>query len=202
MSSPPPDHVPGVAHLGPMVAQFDERADAMLERLRGRRVPDVVFRTASHLGDFSLIWHVIGLLRACFGGRRARRQAIALSLLLGAESLIVNQGVKRLVRRERPTTHGDERLTVRRPTTSSFPSGHASSATFAASVLCRWDRAPWCALWRLLALIVATSRGYVRIHHASDVVGGAVVGLLFARLARRLVTAMECSHARRGSSRP
>lgn len=198
MNTAPHNPIPGVTHLGPVVARFDEQADAVLERLRGRRVPDVVFRTASHLGDFSMIWHLIGLLRACRGGRHARRQAIVLSLLLGAESLIVNQGVKRLVRRQRPTVNGDERLSVRRPTTSSFPSGHASSATFASSVLCRWDRGPWCALWRLVALIVATSRGYVRIHHASDVVGGALVGVSLARMARPIVRALECSGGKRG----
>lgn len=197
MSPTPHDPAPGIAHLGPAVARFDERADAVLERLRGRRAPDVVFRTASHLGDFSVIWHLIGLGRALVGGRRARRQAVVLSLLLGAESLIVNQGVKRLVRRQRPTVDGDARLSVRRPTTSSFPSGHASSAAFASTVLCRWDRGPWSVLWRLVAVIVATSRGYVRIHHASDVVGGAVVGVLMARMARPLVRTLECSGAKR-----
>jgi membrane-associated phospholipid phosphatase len=34
-----------------------------------------------------------------------------------------------------------------------------------------------------MALVVAISRAWVRIHHPSDVVGGAVVGLLLALLA-------------------
>jgi membrane-associated phospholipid phosphatase len=38
-------------------------------------------------------------------------------------------------------------------------------------------------LWFGLAGIVATSRPYVRIHHASDIVGGAVTGLALGRLA-------------------
>ena len=33
---------------------------------------------------------------------------------------------------------------------------------------------------------VATSRAYVRIHHASDIVAGAAVGLALAAVARRL----------------
>ncbi len=192
------DPVPGEGHLGPLVARFDQRADAVLEPLRGRRLPDLLFRTASHVGDFSLIWHVVGLVRGILGGRTERRQAVALSVLLGAESLLVNQGIKRLFRRQRPTTAGDDRLAVRRPRTSSFPSGHASSAAFAASVLCRWDRGPLCLLWRTLAMVVATSRGYVRIHHASDVVGGVVVGAALARAARPLLSAVECIDQRRG----
>lgn len=167
-------------------------ADAQLERLRGRRLPDRVFRTASHVGDFSLIWHGLGLVRGALGGRRERRQALILSLLLGAESLVVNQGVKRLFRRQRPTVAGDDRLGVRRPRTSSFPSGHASSAAFASSLLCWWSSGRQCGLWRAIAVIVGTSRAYVRIHHASDVVGGAVLGLALARVAR-LALPRECN---------
>lgn len=195
--TPADTDVPGVGHLGPRVARLDAAADAALERLRGHRLPDMVFATASRVGDFSLVWHAIGLLRAVTGGRRGRRQAVTLSLLLGAESLLVNQGVKRLFRRQRPTVAGDARLEVRQPSTSSFPSGHASSATFASSLLCRWDGRPWCLLWRTVAVVVATSRGYVRIHHASDVVGGALVGALLARVARRVIPGVECTRTPR-----
>jgi undecaprenyl-diphosphatase len=66
--------------------------------------------------------------------------------LIGAESLVVNQGVKRLFKRTRPTTDGEDGLKVRRPMTSSFPSGHSSAAAFAATMLSTWDgkRTWWC----------------------------------------------------------
>ena len=104
--------------------------------------------------------------------------------LIGLESLVVNQGVKRLFRRTRPTTAGDDRLAVRRPRTSSFPSGHASSATFAAALLAPRTRQPVTALVYLAAVTVATSRAYVRIHHASDVVAGVITGGLLAATTR------------------
>ncbi len=53
----------------------------------------------------------------------------------------MNQGIKRLFDRERPTETGDERYEVRRPSTSSFPSGHASAAAFNATVLTGLDGA-------------------------------------------------------------
>src|SRR5690606_12064169 len=140
----------------------------------GNPVTDRIFTTASHLGDFSLIWQVIGISRGLAKGRAD--QAVVLALLLGVESLVVNQGVKRLFRRERPTQTGDDRLPVRRPKTSSFPSGHASSAAFAAVVLSGWDGRRLGAVWFQIALIVGISRAYVRIHHGSDVVAGAAVG--------------------------
>ena len=89
--------------------------------------------------------------------------------------------------RRRPTTTGDDRLPVRRPSTSSFPSGHASSAVFAATVLTGWDRRAVIPLWWMIAAIVGTSRAYVRIHHASDVVAGALVGWVLGMIGRRIV---------------
>ena len=181
--------VPGQGQFGPVVDAFDARVDALLELLRGHPVADRLFTTASHVGDFSLIWHVIGITRGLVKGRPD--QVIVLAALLGAESLFVNQGVKRLFRRERPTTTGDERLAVRRPHTSSFPSGHASSAAFAAMMLSGWDGPRVGIVWWKLAAVIGISRAYVRIHHGSDVVAGALVGSLLGlagrRLARRLL---------------
>ncbi|MEL6892803.1 MAG: phosphatase PAP2 family protein [Actinomycetota bacterium] len=181
---------PGQGQLGPLVEAFDTRCDELLEQLRGNPIADRLFTTASHVGDFSLVWHAIGIVRGLTRGRPD--QIVALAVSLGVESLVVNQGVKRLFRRQRPTSSGDERLQVRTPTTSSFPSGHASSATFAATLLSRWDAGrpglvPWGSVWWAVAAVVGISRAYVRIHHASDVVGGAVVGRLLGLVAWRAV---------------
>ncbi len=176
--------VPGQGHLGPQVDAFDEWVDDALELLRGNPIADRVFSTASHVGDFSLIWHGIAITRAIVKGRPD--QVVVLAVMLGAESLLVNQGVKRLFRRERPTTTGDDRLQVRKPKTSSFPSGHASSAAFAAMILSGWDGPKLGMLWWKVAAIVGISRAYVRIHHGSDVVAGAVVGTLLGLAGRRI----------------
>jgi undecaprenyl-diphosphatase len=176
--------VPGQGRFGPQVDEFDARVDALLERLRGHPLPDRVFTTASHVGDFSLIWHAGGLARSVVTGRPD--QFVVLAVMLGVESLVVNQGVKRLFRRERPTTMGDDRLRVRTPRTSSFPSGHASSAAFAAMVLSGWDGPRMGMFWWKLAAIVGISRAYVRIHHGSDVVAGALLGSLLGLVGRRI----------------
>lgn len=176
--------VPGQGQFGPQVDAFDDRVDELLERLRGNPLADRVFTTATHLGDFSLIWHGIGLARGIVKGRPDH--VVLLAVMLGAESLIVNQGVKRLFRRERPTQTGDDRLRVRRPKTSSFPSGHASSAAFAAMVLSGWDGPRAGLIWWKIAAIVGVSRAYVRIHHGSDVVAGALVGSLLGLIGRRI----------------
>jgi undecaprenyl-diphosphatase len=172
--------------FGPAIERFDRWADAQLERLRGNRLADTVFATATALGDFSLIWHLSNLARGLTGGRRTA-QVPALALAIGAESLLVNQGLKRLFGRQRPTVDGDPRFPVRRPLTSSFPSGHASAAAFSATLLTGWDGRRSAPLWWGLAAVVATSRAYVRIHHASDVVAGMATGAALGLVARRVV---------------
>ena len=161
---------------------FDTAGDRILEPLRANPITKTVFGIASTVGDFSIVWHAIGLLRA-IGSLARFQEALTLSIALGIESLIVNQGIKRIFRRERPTTSGDDRFDVRTPSTSSFPSGHASSATFAAIILTSFTGMPIALLWCVIALIVALSRVVVRIHHLSDIVGGIVTGAVLGAIA-------------------
>jgi undecaprenyl-diphosphatase len=162
------------APFGPAVAAFDAAVDRWLDRRRGTPVVDRVMYTASAVGDWSLIWHAIGVVAAVARPATARR-SVRLSAVLGAESLIVNQGVKRLFRRVRPSNERDHPHGLRTPSTSSFPSGHASSAFCAAVVLS--DAHPAAApVWFALATVIAVSRPYVGIHHASDTVAGAAIG--------------------------
>jgi membrane-associated phospholipid phosphatase len=171
------------------VDSFDQWADEQLERLRGNAVTDAVFTTASHLGEFSGIWHLIGIGRAIIDPSVVR-QSVAMSALIGAESLIVNQGLKRLFRRTRPTESGDPRFHVRRPLTSSFPSGHASAAFFSAAILTTATGRSLAPVWYSTAAIVAVSRAYVRIHHPSDIIGGAAVGVVLGIAGSRVFSSL------------
>ena len=160
---------------------FDDRVDRAYQPLRNFAALNAVMVAASTLGDWSLIWHITNAARGVVTSEF--RQIILLSCLLGVESLIVNQGLKRLFRRQRPTEHGAEGLTVRKPRTSSFPSGHASAAAFFAVLLSAMTGGWWIALWVALATTVTLSRFHVRIHHATDVIAGAVVGTSLAGVA-------------------
>jgi undecaprenyl-diphosphatase len=106
------------------------------------------------------------------------------SAVLGIESALVNGAIKSVFRRRRPPWATDRPHRLRRPRTSSFPSGHASAAFTAAGVLA--DDDPLWPLYYALAVVVASSRVYVKTHHASDVVAGALLGAVLARVARRL----------------
>jgi undecaprenyl-diphosphatase len=87
------------------------------------------------------------------------------------------------VRPERPETDEPLPFGMRIPITSSFPSGHATAAFTAATILARTGGGD--PLWYALATVVAGSRVYVKMHHSSDVVAGALVGLALGRAVRR-----------------
>jgi undecaprenyl-diphosphatase len=164
------------------VDALDDRIDGWWDALRGRPLVDRVFYTASEAADFSLLWHTAGVAQALL--RNDPRVAITLSAALGVESALVNGPIKSMFRRRRPIHETERPHQLRQPKTSSFPSGHASAAMVAATLLSRRGGAP---AWYALAGIVATSRVHVRIHHASDVAGGLVVGAALGAVARRVV---------------
>jgi undecaprenyl-diphosphatase len=88
--------------------------------------------------------------------------------------------------RERPTQEEQRPHNLRQPLTSSFPSGHASAAFMAASLLS--ERSKVKPLWFGAALVVSLSRIHVKIHHASDVIVGAGIGLTLGKVIRKLVS--------------
>jgi undecaprenyl-diphosphatase len=176
--------LPALDRARQLVKDFDVAVDRKVDQLRGHTTLDRVMYGASELGDWALIWHLIGAGQGLLPGRDPM-SAFRLSGVLGAESLLVNGGIKSLFRRHRPVWESDVARPhrLRTPRSTSFPSGHASSAFTAAGVLAPGD--PLGPLYYALAVVVASSRVYVKIHHASDVVAGAALGVGLAAVARR-----------------
>lgn len=177
-----PDHPIEPPHaLGP-VDHFDNWVDRQLDRLRGTEPADRILYGATELGDFGLIWLLIGAVRS-LGSDDLLREGVRLTACLATESVVVNGAVKQLFQRERPVPDFERPYKIRMPLTTSFPSGHSSSAFLAASLLSERSRVK--PLWFALAGTVAMSRAYVKIHHPSDVVGGAVLGLTLGAVVKR-----------------
>jgi membrane-associated phospholipid phosphatase len=179
MPEPPPLKVPAttVVPAGPFsrgVLTFDKAVDNAFKPLRAHPAVNRAFYIASELGNWSTIWHLTGVARAVINPDRTRA-TVRLSVALAAESILVNQGVKRLFKRARPVYVGDRPHNLRRPVTSSFPSGHASAAACAVVLLID-DQPVLAPVFLAMAAVVSASRVHVQVHHASDVVGGALIG--------------------------
>jgi undecaprenyl-diphosphatase len=178
------------------VARFDTTIDTRVDRFRGHPHVDRLMYAASELGDFSLVWHLISTGRA-MAPDRAPVHAARVAAILGLESALVNGPIKSMFRRHRPAWEQERPRRLRRPRTTSFPSGHASAAMTAAGVLSQND--PLWPLYYAVGAVVASSRVYVKIHHPSDVVAGAIIGIVLARVARRVwpFPAVDAPAARR-----
>lgn len=166
------------------VSTFDDAVDSAFTRIRNNRAADTVAYVASEAADYSIGWHLISLAMAVVSPSR-RRHAVRLAVALGIESVLVNGVLKRATKRPRPEMLEDRAFEVRRPQTTSFPSGHASSAALSA-VLFTEAMPRGRKLWMLLAVIVGASRIHNRMHHASDVAAGAVLGTTFGVITKRL----------------
>jgi membrane-associated phospholipid phosphatase len=166
------------------VAGFDRAVDRFFDdHLRNRRAADRLFYAASALGDHGLIWLILATARGLRSGEQLQA-AVRAAAGVGIESAVVNGPVKLLFRRTRPVHEGLRPRQLRTPRTSSFPSGHATSAFCAAGLLSEDD--PLWPLYYGIAAVVAWSRVHVKIHHASDVVAGIAMGAVFGHLGRRL----------------
>jgi undecaprenyl-diphosphatase len=167
------------------VHALDLRIDAWVERIRGPRL-DPVFYGLSSAADHGLLWLLVGATHAARRGDPG--VALRMGAVLGVESALTNGPIKAAFRRVRPESdhppEGPLPYGMHRPLTSSFPSGHAASAFTAATLLAGGPATP---LWFALAGAVASSRVYTRMHHASDVVAGAALGVALGVIARRAV---------------
>lgn len=165
----------------PAVIALDDTAHRLAVRLRGHPPLDSGLYVLSELANHSFLWHSINAVDAILSGPERRRLAIRRSLIIATEQAVVNGPVKLMVKRKRPVALDSHPYRLRSPRTSSFPSGHASAGACAATLLTRdLGRGP---LWWSLAGLVGWSRVHVGVHHASDVVGGVVVGRTLAAVA-------------------
>jgi undecaprenyl-diphosphatase len=180
---PLPHHTVEPPHELTPVQRFDEAVDRWFDRLRGTEPADRILYALTELGDFGLVWLLLGFARGLRSDDDARA-AWRLAAALGAESVVINGLVKSQFKRERPVVQEPRPHRMRVPLTTSFPSGHSSTAMVAGMLLTQRGSRPFKLAVFGLGTLVAASRVHVRIHHASDVAGGLAVGLVLGTVGR------------------
>ncbi len=145
-------------------------------RAAGERAPWLrrVAIPLARSGD-AWLWFVAAGVVAALGDARVRRDMVLVVLTIVATGLVVKLG-KLGARRARPD--GDWGGSYRRQDPHAFPSGHAARAavlTVLGFALGPAWLGPAMAIWTVL---VAVSRVVLGVHYVSDVVGGAVLGIV------------------------
>jgi undecaprenyl-diphosphatase len=105
----------------------------------------------------------------------ANREAWLICAVLGPVAIGLNYGVKLAVKRQRPELEGLSPLGGA-PNSLSFPSAHATSSFAVATAMARVE--PLGALAFVLALALALGRPYLGMHYPSDVLVGALLGIV------------------------
>lgn len=162
-----------------------------------------IMKAASAIGNLGIFWIALTLLlliaaavtsrsNKTKGGNRNPYLMPGLTCLLAILICFIvgNITIKSLVGRIRPYDV-IEGLTVlvRKPLDSSFPSGHSSISTTAAVALflsVPKSKRPLAACGIALAALTAFSRLYVGVHYPTDVLGGILLGILCAFVAKRI----------------
>ncbi len=143
---------------------------------------DFILPKITWLGNAGLIWLIAaGLLLLT---KKYRRAGVVLLAGLAVGFLIGNLTLKPLVARSRPCwLDGSVPLLIPVPTDASFPSGHTLSSVIAAFLLTVADRR-FAIVAIPLAVLIAFSRLYLFVHFPTDVLAGAVLGVLIAGVVR------------------
>jgi len=128
-------------------------------------------------GNNGGVWVAVGVLLALLDG--SNREAWLICAALGPIAIGLNYPVKLIVRRPRPVMEGLPPLGGA-PSSLSFPSAHATSGFAVATAMSRVE--PLGALAFLLAFALALGRPYLGMHYPSDVLAGALLGILLGLL--------------------
>jgi membrane-associated phospholipid phosphatase len=137
---------------------------------------DVLMAGLSDIARGGSIWAGLALLIAFVQPQRWRA-VVHVLLALALAYLLTDYVAKPFFNRSRPfESFAEERVYGYRPTTPSFPSGHAASAIAGVAALVRLAPEARSIFWSF-ALLVAFSRVYLGVHYPGDVIAGALLGL-------------------------
>jgi undecaprenyl-diphosphatase len=150
---------------------------------------DALMPVVTAVCDHGEIWILLAVALLLYPKTRRTGMVVAAALIL--DVICCNAILKPLIGRIRPCdVNTAVSLLIPHPTDASFPSGHAASS-FAAVAALYACRSKW---WRpafVMALLLSFSRLYLYVHWPSDVLAGAVLGILLGFLAWRLTAYLE-----------
>lgn len=147
---------------------------------------DLLMPLITSLGDSGFIWIVLTAVLLVIP--KTRKMGVVLLAALVLDVVLCNGIIKNLVARTRPyDVNTAVQLLIRKPRDYSFPSGHTAASFASVSALYFAGEKK---LWKpalALAVLIACSRLYLYVHFPTDVLGGALLGVLCGYLGNRLV---------------
>ncbi len=142
---------------------------------------DKVMVAVSFLGKASMIWLLITAV--CLIFKKTRPVGISLACDIVFNFIAGNLIIKNIVHRVRPCQlNKTVELLTSVPFDASFPSGHTMFAFGAATIIFMYNKWYGTAAF-IFAFLMGFSRVYLYVHFPTDVMFGAVFGVVFALIA-------------------
>lgn len=141
---------------------------------------DKIMVFLSMIGEGGIVWFVVAIPMLFF--KKSRVCGVVMILSMGITLLLGEFFLKNLFGRVRPCNLVDDiDMLVSCPQSFSFPSGHTSSSFASATTIFKWNK-KYGVIALVLAFLIAFSRLYNYVHFPTDVLAGALLGILTSLL--------------------
>lgn len=145
---------------------------------------DFIMPLLTKLGDGGILWICCTVMLLLF--RKTRKAGAAMAVSLALEVICCSVILKPLVARPRPYDVNAVQLLIPPLSDYSFPSGHTGAAFAAASSLFFSKNRLWIPAL-VIAVLMGFSRLYLYVHYPSDVLAGALLGIMLGWLGTAVV---------------
>jgi len=171
-----------------IIQSFDESLALFFQSIHNP-ITDLPMIIITHLGDDGIFWIILALILLIF--KKTRKAGIMVATALIFCLVFNNLILKSIFSRERPFIVLDSiKLIIDPPSGYSFPSGHTVSSIASATTIfwnfknsCRWAAVGAV----VLAVLIAFSRMYLCVHFFTDVIAGAIFGVVLGIAAIALI---------------
>jgi undecaprenyl-diphosphatase len=141
---------------------------------------DAVMSFITSLGDVGFIWILISVILLFF--KKTRKLGIQLLFSIVFAYVIYQWILKPVVARPRPFTQNPLiELLIKAPKDFSFPSGHTACG-FSFVIILFLKKNKWWIPSLVLASLIGFSRMYLYVHFFTDVICGALCGIIFGAI--------------------
>jgi undecaprenyl-diphosphatase len=168
-------------YIGKRIARFDNYILFIIEKYVHNKYLDIIMPVVTFTGNLGIVWAMIAIALIIDKPYRVIGDSIILTLIIGT---IVGEGiVKHIVRRIRPCNKQGciSQLSLLKPISYSFPSGHTLSSFAAAEMLSIYFT-EYRFVFMSMAFLIALSRLYLYVHYPTDVIAGFIIGILCSKI--------------------